>query len=750
MTPETLAEQTRAALRLQRAGQLEQARALHEQVLAQAPRHAPACNGLGLIELAAGRAERALQLLNVAIGQRPDSAIYRNNHGNALKALGHLDEAAAAYRQALELEPAYHNARINLGVLEQARGNSAAALEHLEAVTRAQPGLAPAWLALAGLLASTAGPGPAEACLRRGLQVVPNDATLLVELGRLLRQQQRLEEAAACLAQALVLRPEQATSHSDLGLLQQALGQVGPALTCFERALALDPGLGVAHFNRAMLLFDMHRYEEAAQGFERTMALDPALATEAACHLAVVRRHLCDWRDEAAHTAQLINRIETLVRDEPLRGLPPLTLNVVDVPAPLRLAVARHLGRGVARAAAATPGFKPAAAARGAPERLRIGYVSADFRLHAVGSLIHDLFRHHDRSRVEVYAYALINVDDAYARSVRAGVDHFVDVSRSTPPATAQRIRDDRIDVLVDMAGYTAWSQTTIFALRPAPVQMHWLGYLDTMGADFLPYLLADETVVPESATDHYSETVVLLPRGFAVASPVTIGDTPSRAALGLPEEAFVFCCMNGLHKIEAGVFEAWMHILGRVPHSVLWLNDEGSAVARAHLAREAAQCGIDPARLHYAQRAPMPEYLARYRAADLFLDTFAYNAGATAAGALRAGLPVLTRPGQGFMGRMGASLCRAAGLGQLVCADTAQYEALAVELAQDRAAWAGLRAQLETAAGHVAGSAPGAALPPLFDLPGFARQLEAAYRAAWQHSAEGSTARRIRVEDSA
>lgn len=288
-----------------------------------------------------------------------------------------------------------------------------------------------------------------------------------------------------------------------------------------------------------------------------------------------------------------------------------------------------------------------------------------------------------------------------------------------------------------------------IFALRPAPVQMHWLGYLDTMGADFLPYLLADETVIPEPATDGYSETVLLLPRGFAVASSLPIGTTPSRASLGLPEDAFVFCCMNGLHKIEAGVFDAWMRILGQVPKGVLWLNDEGSVLARANLGREAARRGIDPARLHFAPRAPMDAYLARYRAADLFLDTFVYNAGATAAGALRAGLPVLTRPGQGFMGRMGASLCRAAGLPELVCADTAAYEAQAVALAHEPAALAALRTRLQAAAQDAGSPGLGAATAPLFDLPGFARQIEAAYFAAWRHSAEGSTVRRLRVEHS-
>lgn len=768
MPPASLADQTREALRLQRAGRLDRARTLHEQILAKAPRHPPACNGLALIELAAGRAEEALRLLAVALEEKPDSAIYRNNFANALKALGRLDEAAVAYRAALELEPGYANARYNLAMLEQMRGRAAAARAQLEALLATQPAFVPAWIALSGLLVHAEGPARAEACLRRGLQAVPGDAALLLELGALLRQQDRIDEAIACLERAVVLRPDRTATFNDLGALHQLKGRIEPALACFDRALELDASSGHAHFNRAKLAADLNRFEEAALGFERAMALEPTLATEAACHLAVARRHLCDWRDEVARTAELVARIEALVRDDTTRGLPPLTLNVVAVPAALRLAVACHLGRGVEREMAARRGGAIASRAErrevprprdplpAEPERLRVGYVSPDFRIHAVGSLIYDLFRHHDRSQVEVFAYSLLTVDDAFARSIRRGVDHFIDVSRGTPETIAERIRADRIDVLVDVAGYTTWSKTGIFALRPAPVQMHWLGYLDTMGADFLPYLLADETVVPETATADYSETIITLPRGFAVASPLPIAATPTRASLDLPDDAFVFCCMNGLHKLETEVFDAWMRILARVPDSVLWLADEGSATARANLAREATVRGIDPKRLHFAPRAPLPEYLARYRVADLFLDTFAYNAGATAAGALRAGLPVLTRPGQSFMSRMGASLCRGAGLPEMVCADTAEYEARAIELAGDRSALAALRARLEaaqkggslegSAVDRMAGEVGGRTPAPLFDLPGCARQLEAAYRAAWHHRADGSPERRIKV----
>src|SRR5262249_32968319 len=314
--------------------------------------------------------------------------------------------------------------------------------------------------------------------------------------------------------------PRRAAAFNDLGALYQLRGDVDVALACLERAVELDPSLGEAHFNRAKLLDDLGRAEEARAAFEAARDRAPQLAAEAGCHLAVVSRRLCDWTDEEERTREIAVQIERLVRDEPARGLPSLALEVLPIPAPLRLAVARHLGAGLERETATARtrcAFRHAPAQR-APERLRVGYVSPDFRTHAVGTLIADLFRHHDRSAVSVHAYSLVNVDDAIARRIRAGVDAFCDVSSEPPEATARRIHADRIDVLVDLAGYTTFSRPAIFALRPARVQVHWLGHLGTLGADFLPYVLADDRVVPDGHEVQFSETIVSLPRGFAPA----------------------------------------------------------------------------------------------------------------------------------------------------------------------------------------------------------------------------------------
>jgi protein O-GlcNAc transferase len=732
-----LAAALNEARRLHRAGRLDKARPLYEEVLRHAPDEPHALHGLGVLCNDTGEPAYAVELLRAAIAARPGQAVYHNNLGNALRALGLGAEAERAYRDALECDPDYALAHYNLGALLLDLGHDHSAQASLERALALHPGLAPAALALARSHLRSGRSADAEACLDRALAAAPNDADLWCELGHLLRRDGRIDDAIACHERAIGAAPQRAAAFNDLGALYQLRGRVDAALACFERAVELDPRLGEAHFNRAKLFDDLGRADEARAAFELARERSPQLAAEASCHLAVVARRLCDWEGEAQRTEALVAQVEALVRDAPEHGLPALALEVLPIAAPLRLAVAHHLARGVEResaAARARCGFRHAPTRE--PERLRIGYVSPDFRIHAVGTLICDLFRHHDRRAVAVHAYSLVTVDDAIARQIRAGVDAFCDVASESPEAIARRIHADRIDVLVDLAGYTTYSRPAIFALRPAPVQVHWLGHLGTLGADFLPYILADDHAIPEQHGAHYSETVVSLPRGFAPASPLPIAPMPARAELGLPDGAFVFCCMNGLYKLDAETFAVWMRILARAPRSVLWLPDEGSATARANLARAAKQAGVDPARLVFAPRAPLPQYLARYRIADLFLDTFAYNAGATAVGALRAGLPVLTRPGDRFVARIGASVCASAGIPEAVCADAQAYEERAV-------AWADHPDELAQVRRRLAAAQDAA---PLFDLPGFARQLEAAYRAIWRHRAQGDPARRIQV----
>jgi predicted O-linked N-acetylglucosamine transferase (SPINDLY family) len=737
-----LAQCLRDAVRHHEAGRLDRARPLYERALRADPKCARALNGLGLIEQSRGHAARAVELLRAAIAAKP-SAIYHNNLANSLRALGVAAPAEDAYREALRLDPSYAKAHYNLGAFLAERGRAVEAAACFERALGVEPGFAAASAALAALLARGDRSADAEAVLRRGLAANPVATDLVFALGELLRRQGRHPEAIACFERLVGLNPSDAAAFNNLGALYQLEGRVDAALLCLERAAELEPESAHTRFNLARLLDDLGRFDDALAAYQAALAKPSPLDLELRCHLAVLRRRLCDFRGEAEAHADLVARIDAFLSAPAERGLAPLALNVIELPGALRLRVARHLARGLERETAeARAGCAfPAQHARRDAARLRIGYVSPDFRQHAVGTLIHDLFRHHDREHFETFAYSLVSTGDGFQRSVQRGVDHFADVSRESPEATAKRIHGDGIDLLVDLAGYTTYSRSAIFALRPAPVQISWLGYLDTQGSDAIRYAIADDRVVPESEAANWSETLVSLPECFAVSSRLPIAtDAPSRAELGLPEGAAVFCSMNALHKLDLRTFEAWMQILARVPNGVLWLYDDTSETGRARLASEAAARGIDPSRMVFAKRAALPDYLARYRRADLFLDSFAYNAGATAVGALRAGLPVLTLPGASFMSRMGGSLVAAAGLADCVCVSADAYVERAVALGSEPERLRELRARLAAAQSTA----------PLFDLPRFARQLEAAYQAIWDHAQSRDAARRIRVAERA
>ena len=737
VTPKQLSEWFRSARAHHKAGRLAEAKEAYRRVLAHVPGHPGATHLLGVVAHQEGAHEEAVTLIREAIRRKPGAASFHNNLGNALAALERPEEAEAAYREAIRLRPDYAGALYNLGNLYRRKGAREAAERLLRAALRSDPGNLEAALALAGLMLDEGRYPEADALYRELSRRHPRSALVPYERGNLLRLQGRNEEAVESYRAAIRLDPDMAAAYNNLGAVLQLRGEVDAAVAVIRRALTLRPGSAEAHFNLAQLYEGQNRLDEAAASYERALALEPDFGGQVYFHLGYLRRKLCDWTDYDARLAELMRRTEAHIRENDRVGLPPLTLNVFSVPVALRAEVARHQARLIDRRTAELRKECAFVHTRERPERLRIGYVSPDFRKHAVGSLIHRMFEHHDRDAFEVFAYALVHVDDDFNRAVRAGVDVYANCSRLSYAQTARRIHADGIHLLIDLAGYTTYSRTPIFALRPAPVQAHYLGYLDTMGAAFLPYMIADRYVVTGETAAAYDEALVYLPDTFAVASPLPVSDKPmTRAQFGVPEDAFVFCCFNSLHKLDPACFDVWMRILRRVPEGVLWLYGSGNETTRGNLRREAEARGVDPKRLIFAGKLPLDEHLARYRLADLFLDTFAYNAGATAVGAMWAGLPVLTMPGRTFFSRMGGSLCRAAGLPEAVCATEAEYEERAVALAADPAALADLRRKV----------AERRAEAPLFDTARFVRRLEAAYRRMWEDYVTGVGPRDVEV----
>jgi protein O-GlcNAc transferase len=375
--------------------------------------------------------------------------------------------------------------------------------------------------------------------------------------------------------------------------------------------------------------------------------------------------------------------------------------------------------------------------------RLKIAYLSGDFYDHPVGHLVHGLFGLHDRGEFEIHAYSFGPDDLSHFRArIQNECEHFDDLRRLSLPDLARRIRDDGIHILVDMMGYTGIARTGAVAMRPAPIQVQWLGFPCTMGADFIDYMIGDPVVTPPHLAANYHENLVRLPHSFITGeADQQIADRPpTRREQNLPEDAVVFCCFNNAHKIDPSIFDIWMNILREVPNSVAWLSIR-QATAQANLRQRAESRGISPDRLIFSVHVPSKaDHLARHSLADLFLDTRYYNAHATACDALWSGVPVLTCPGETFASRVGASLVTSVGLSELIVANLDEYQRRAVELAKNPHSLRDLRDKLEK-------KRPTA---PLFDAKRFVANLERAYRAMWETHAAGRPPRPIDVVESA
>jgi predicted O-linked N-acetylglucosamine transferase (SPINDLY family) len=560
-----------------------------------------------------------------------------------------------------------------------------------------------------------------------------------------LQQQGRLDEALAALDQALAVDDGNADLHNRRGLLLQALARVDAARAAYEQAVALLPHHAGAFNNLGTLLTQQGRWAEAAEAFGRAVALRPdhALAwhnlgyvqreqkaLDASVHsfeqaLAAApgkpflrgdllhgRMRLCDWRhfdtDVQALQADLAAGAPACT---PFALLPALDRPDLQRLAAERMAALLYPARGELGPIAPRPD----------EGRLRVAYLSGDFREHPVASLTAQLIELHDRRRFEVLALSYgPATGDPVQRRLQAAFDDFIDVAGLPDVEVARLARARGVDVVVDLAGYTSGCRPHILALRPAPVRVAYLGYLGTMGAPWIDYLVVDRHLVPPAEREGYRERLAELPWYQVNDGQRPIGErTFTRAELGLPATGFVFCCLNNAYKITPTVFGAWMRILAAVPGSVLMLYAENRWMPD-HLRREAAARGVDDSRLVFVERLPMADYLARYRVADLFLDTLPYNAGTTASDALWAGLPVLTCSGRSLAARVAGSLLHALGLPELVTDSLPAYEAQAVALATDPPRLLALRRRLQA----------GRAQAPLFDAARFTRHLEAAFEA--------------------
>jgi len=700
---------------LQTQNLLDDAVASYRRAIELKPELVVAHNNLGIALTDLGKLEEAIASCETAVALAPNFAEAHYNLGNALRTQNRLDDAVASYRRAIELKPEFVVAHNNLGFALTDLGRLDEAIASCQAAVALGPDFAEAHHNLGALLARLSRLDEAIQRYQRAIALRPDFAMAHENLGSLMTILGRSEEAVVSCQTALALRPDDPIIHKKLGAALATQFRLDDAVASFRRALALDPDDAQALRGLGDLLILQGKRSEAVIYIGRALALEPE-ASGALISWFHVKQWLCDWSDYREDEARARNSFGP----QPAFGTAFIMLALSSTP---------EEQHECARQAAAQIAVPDAGILRHPRpvwgERIRLGYLSADFRQHPVAFLIAGLIERHDRRDFEVIGYSYGHDDRSAMRArLSNAFDRFVDIEKTPHRAVAERISEDGVDILIDLTGYTALSRPMILAYRPAPIQVNYLGYPGTMGAEFVDYIIVDPFVVPSHQEACFSEKLMYLPECYQCNDDKReISElTPSRAECGLPDEGFVFCCFNNSYKITPTVFDIWMQLLRATPQSVLWLLDADPST-NANLKRETAARGVASDRLVFAPRVPVPQHLARHRLADLFLDTLPYNAHTTASDALWAGLPLLTCAGHTFAGRVAGSLLRAVGLGELVTTSFEEYEALALRLAREPKLLARLRTRL----------AQNRKTHSLFDTDRFAGNIEAAYRQMWE-----------------
>jgi protein O-GlcNAc transferase len=658
----------------------------YDRAIAIDANFADAFNNRGIALLRLARPEEAVGSLDRAIALNADHAIAHYNRGNALRRLKQYDAALASYQRAIALNPNY----------VEAHNNSGSTLLDLR---RPEAALAACDKAIA------LNPFFVEAHCNRG--------NALIDL-------RRVPEALAAADRALAMNSDFALAWLVRGDALRNLQREGESLVAYDRALAVNAELADAWAGRALTLHGLKRHEEAAQSWAKLLQLSPDYDF-AKGHLAYEKMLSCEW----SALAELRRSISDDVRAGKMSAKPFSYLALSDSVQELKRCAELYVQRDYP--ASPTPLCR---GDRYDHDRIRVGYLHGEFRHHATSILLVELFEMHDKHRFELFAFDT-GYDDGsdIRRRINAAFEHMIDIGGMGDAAAAAAVRQNEIDLLVDLNGFSGVGRPSVFGRRPAPVQISYLGFPGTIGADYIDYIVADPIVIPPQHEAFYVEKVVWLPECYLVHDskrPIT-EKLPSRATAMLPEGGFVFCCFNNNFKITPEFFDAWMRLLDRVDGSVLWLLEDNAAAAH-NLRREANRRGVAPERLVFAPRVSLDEYLARHRLADLFVDTLPYNAHTTASDALWAGVPVLTCLGSTFPGRVAASLLQAIGLPELITRSLDEYEALALRLAREPALLSAFKAKL----------VQNRHTYPLFDTRRFTRHIEAAYLTMWERHRGG------------
>ena len=542
------------------------------------------------------------------------------------------------------------------------------------------------------------------------IDAFPENAVAHSNLGNVYAKLRQFDQALSAYEQAALLDPQDAETWSNAGIVFFELKRFEEAVALYDKALAINPNYAEALCNKGNALDELKRYEEAIDCYEKALSINPNIDWAPGVWM-YLKLKVSAWENLEANIEVLLAKItagEKVSNPFPLLAMsddPILHRQASEIFAHYQYPSNSTLGP---------------IAKHPKGEKIRIGYFSADFHNHATGYLLAELIELHDKKQFELIGISFgPNQDDEMRTRLKKSFDQLIDASAMSDIEIAQLSRDLKIDIAVDLKGFTQNCRTGIFAYRAAPIQLSYLGYPGTMSTNYIDYLIADQTLIPQEAQQAYSEKIAYLPNSYQAndRKRVISDKRLTKGDLGLPEQGFIFCSFNNNYKILPATFEIWMRLLKVVDGSVLWLYEDNAAAAN-HLRQEAEKRGVHPSRLVFAKRIPLAEHLARHQLADLFIDAFPCNAHTTASDALWAGLPVLTLMGNAFASRVAASLLNAIELPELITSTPQAYEALAIEIAKNPEKLAALKQKL----------ASNRLTTPLFDTPQFTRDLERSY----------------------
>jgi len=709
-------------------GQLDDAVQSYQKAIAIKPDYPTLHNNLGIAFKELNQLDDAVSSYKKAISINPDYPDSHNNLGVTLFELGQLDNAVSSYKKALAINPDYAEAYNNLGTALKDLGQFKNAVQSYEKALAISPDYAEAHNNLGNMLKKLGRLDDAILSYEKALTINSDDVDTHNNLGNAFLKLERLDDANNSYEKALVINPNYADTYYNLGFLLLKLERAEDALKSNEKALSLKPKFAEGYAAKGRILTELEQHDKALESYAIASDIDPSLAYNFGT-LLNTKMMLCHWDN----LPTLLSELKTKINNNEKATTPFDLLGLIDDPG-----ISKKNTEIYANEEFPKSDSLPQIKSYPKHKKIRIGYFSADFKLHPVATLTAELYETHDRNRFEIHAFSFgPDTKDEMNLRIKAGVDHFHDVCAISDKDIALLARSFEIDIAVDLGGYTSDSRIGIFAMSAAPIQISYIGYLGTMGANYYDYLVADLIMIPKENQKYYSEKIVYLPNFQVNDSKESLPEmTFTRQDIGLPEEGFVFCCFNNTYKITPTTFDSWAQILKSVKGSVFLIFADSQST-KDNLTKEIIFRGVDPKRLIFADSLPRSEYLARYRVADLFLDTLPYNAGTTASDALRMGLPVLTLKGNSYPSRMASSIIHSVNMPELITSSQEDYESLAIELAIDleklKIIKDKLLSNLSTA--------------PLYDTPLFTKSLESAFSKMYDSYQKGLDPDHIYVE---